>query len=99
MPATKTVDVKPAPALRPCRRATLQINHLEDGCVVYHPEQERVHFLNQTAAAVLDLCDGHHGFEDIEARLADRFDLREPGRNLAGDIIQRFIGEGLVMLA
>ena len=83
---------------RPCRSATLQRNHLEDGCVVYQPEQERVHFLNQTAAVVLELCDGRHGLQDIEAQVVEHFDLHEPGRNLTGDILQRFITEGLVTL-
>lgn len=96
MAARKVGDIKLALAERLGRPATLQINRLEDGCVVYHPEQERVHFLNQTAAMVLELCDGHHNFQDIEARVTEHFDLRDSGRNLTGDILQRFIAEGLV---
>lgn len=78
--------------------ATLQINNLEDGCVVYQQEQDRAHFLNRMAAAVLDLCDGHHGFVDIEAQVATRFAHYEPGRNLTRAILRRFIAEGLVLL-
>jgi len=66
--------------------------------VVYQPEQDRVHFLNRTAAAVLDLCDGRRGIADIEARMAARFAHDAPGRNLTDDILRRFIAVGLVLL-
>jgi hypothetical protein len=86
----------PEPRLR--RMAALQINGLKDGCVVYQPEQERVHFLNRTAAAVLELCNGRRGFADIEARVAERFDHHTPDHELTGHILRSFIAEGLVRL-
>ena len=78
--------------------ATLQINNLEDGCAIYQPEQDRAHFLNRSAATVLELCDGHRGFVGIEAQVATRFAHYEPGRNLTRAILRRFIAEGLVLL-
>ena len=93
---TKNKYPESAWASRPCRPATLQVNYLEDGCVAYQPEQERVHFLNQTAALVLELCDGRHGLQEIEAQVAAYFDPHEPGQNLTGEILQRFITDGLV---
>jgi hypothetical protein len=98
MKATKPDAVIAAPVGRLCRPASLQINRLEDGSVIYQPEQERVHFLNQTAALALELCDGRRGFQEVEAQVAERFNLHEPGLNLTGDILQRFIAEGLVKL-
>jgi PqqD family protein of HPr-rel-A system len=76
----------------------LQINRLKDGCVVYQPEQDRVHFLNQTAAMVLELCDGHHDDQDIEAQVAEHLGLHAPDRKVSGGILQRFLAEGLIMV-
>jgi len=84
-------------ALRPCRPATLQINPLEDGCVVYQPEQESVHFLNQAAAMVLELCDGQHSYTDIEAEVSAHFVGHKGGRNLTGEILERFSVQGLIL--
>ena len=88
-----------APTQRLSRPATLQINRLEDGCVVYQPEQDRVHFLNQTAAMVLELCDGHHDCHAIEVQVAEHLGLHAPDRKVSGDILQRFLAEGLIMVA
>jgi Coenzyme PQQ synthesis protein D (PqqD) len=35
-----------------------QRNEVSDGFVIYDGERDYVHFLNPTAAAVLELCDG-----------------------------------------
>lgn len=99
MTATKAKARHLAPAQRLGRPATLQINRLEDGCVIYQPEQERVHFLNQTAAMVLELCDGHHDGQAIEAQVAEHLGLHATARKVAGDTLQRFLAEGLIMAA
>ena len=96
--ATATDVLQLAPALRLGQLAPLQIDRLKEDCVVYQPEQERVHSLNPTAAAALDLCAGHHGFADIEARVAARFARDKPDHNLTGEILHRFLAEGLVLL-
>lgn len=98
MTATKADDRNLAPAQRLSRPATLQINRLEDGCVVYQPEQDRVHFLNQTAALVLELCDGHHDCHAIEAQVAEHLGFHAPDPKVSGDILQRFLAEGLIMV-
>jgi len=99
MTATKVGTKNIAQAQRLSRSATLQINHLEDGCVVYQPEQDRVHFLNNTAAMVLKLCDGHCDYQDIEAQITKDLGLHTTARKMSGDILQRFLAEGLIMLA
>lgn len=95
---TTTKADKSAPARRFSRPATLQLNRLEDGCVVYQPEQDRVHFLNRMAAVVLDLCDGQHDGQDIEAQVAKHLGRHASHRKVSGDILQRFLAEGLVIV-
>lgn len=84
--------------VRLCQRPNLQVNPLPDGCVVYQRDKSLVHFLNQTAAQILGLCDGHHSPQRIETRVAEHFSVRQPGHNLTGDILQRFIAAGLVVV-
>ena len=84
------------PRQRLCRRTDLQIHPLEDGCVVYQPDPDRVHFLNLTAALVLELCDGRHGVRAIEKQVAAACGHADPGRNLTGAVLERFLKEGLV---
>ncbi len=99
MTATKADARNLAPTQRLSRPATLQINRLEDGCVIYQPEQDRVHFLNQTAAIVLELCDGHHDGLAIAAQVAEHLGPHATARKVSCDILQRFLAEGLIMVA
>ncbi|MCX6997178.1 MAG: hypothetical protein NTV49_08845 [Kiritimatiellaeota bacterium] len=84
---------------RLCRRADLQIHPLADGCVVYQPDQERVHFLNLTAAAVLELCDGRHDAASLEAAMVVAVGAQGPRRKLTGGAVQQLIEAGLVTVA
>lgn len=54
----------------PRAHAEVEIHFVEDGCVVYLPETDQVHFLNATVSLVLDLCDGQHDVHAIERELA-----------------------------
>ena len=81
---------------RLCRRSDLQIHALDDGCVVYQPDPDRVHFLNLTAAWVLELCDGRNGFQDIEREVSASSGAARPKRRLTGAIIEQFIREDLI---
>jgi hypothetical protein len=51
----------------------LDIHVVEDGYVVYHQAANRVHYLNATAAMVLELCDGTRTDAEIAADTASWF--------------------------
>jgi hypothetical protein len=57
------------------RTAGLDWREVADGYVVYDERRELVHFLNLTAAAVLELCDGESDVAAIAASLQKMFDL------------------------
>ena len=82
--------------LRPRREASLDVHSVEDGYVAYHPGRDRVHFLNATAALVLELCDGRRGYREIEEMVAEAFSVDDPCRNLTGTVLDRLLDEGLV---
>ncbi len=46
-----------------------------DGCVIYDEQREQVHFLNPTAAAILELCEGGSDLRTIVAVMQEAFDL------------------------
>lgn len=67
-----------------------------DGYVVYEAGTDRVHYLNNTAALVLELCTGANSREDIVTALRSAFNLQDAPGAEVGDILGRFAGEGLI---
>lgn len=57
---------------------------MNDGYVVYQPTHDRVHHLNQTAALVLELCNGRHAPGDMARLLQLAWQLPDaPGEEVA----------------
>jgi hypothetical protein len=67
-----------SPTRRPTRIDGLEINEVADGLVVYQADPERVHYLNNTAAVVFELCDGRLTVAEITQQVADTFSLADP---------------------
>jgi hypothetical protein len=59
----------------PTKVQGLDINETDDGLIVYQESTDRVHHLNQTAAVVLELCDGTRTVEEIARVVAETFGL------------------------
>ena len=53
----------------------LYVRDLEDEKVIYDKENGRVHFMNQTATFILELCNGTRSKEQIIERVLDRYDV------------------------
>lgn len=53
----------------------IEITAVADGYVVYHPERDRVHYLNQTSALILELCNGRNAEADLPELLRLAYDL------------------------
>ena len=70
---------------------------VEGGCKVQHPENDRVHHLNATAAAILLLCDGQHSVSDIAQLLGENYNLPAPPADDINEMISEFETEGLVI--
>jgi hypothetical protein len=62
-------------AARPVRVSGLEVNEVADGLVVYQADGERVHYLNNTAAVVFELCTGENTEGEIAALLGGAFEL------------------------
>jgi hypothetical protein len=74
----------------------LEINKVADGYVVYQPGRERVHYLNNTAAFVLELCDGQLAPDTIVQLLQEAFNLPKPPEAEVAECLKTLFQEGLV---
>lgn len=78
------------PRGKPRLRPDLLFRRVDDDYVVYDPVRDATTLLNMEAAAVLDLCDGEHGPEEIAAELASLMQL--PLSEVATQV-QRILGD------
>ena len=81
---------------RPSAVDGLDINEVKDGLVVYDPRQDRVHYLNATAAVVFALCDGVHDRPEIADLVATAFGLDEAPRDDVDACLTQLSDEGLL---
>ncbi len=80
----------------PVRVPDLEINEVADGYIVYQPDRDRVHYLNQTAAVVLELCNGRNAEADLPELLRLAWDLSEAPIEEVADCLELFRKEGLI---
>ena len=68
----------------------------DDGFVVHDANRDVVHYLNQTAAIVLSLCNGKRSTDQIAQLLKNQFGLGESPRDDVLESVTKFADEGLV---
>ncbi len=49
----------------PVTKKCVELEELDDGCILYDTEKDEVHSLNSTAASIWICCDGKHSVKDI----------------------------------
>jgi hypothetical protein len=76
------------------RAVGLDVNEVPDGYIIYQTASDRVHYLNNTAAVVFELCDGARDADDIVSRVKKMFEGAADGEVEA--CIQNLLKEGLV---
>lgn len=81
---------------RYAKLAGLETEQVPDGYVVYLSARERVFFLNNTAAVILELCDGEHTLEEIAKILVAAYELDELPEEAFQTSVSNLIDEGLI---
>ena len=81
---------------RPQRLDGLEAHEVEDGLVVYQASNDRVHYLNPSAALVFELCTGEHTEEEIGDVLAAAWSLPTPPRAEVRECLAQLRSEGVV---
>jgi len=80
----------------PVRSDTIEINPVDDGYVVYDPEYDRVHYLNHTAAVVLELCTGANSLADIAAGVRAAYGVPDSLETHVRECVDKLRAERLV---
>ena len=75
-----------------------EVSHMPDGFVVYQVKDEKVHYLNPTAAMIYELCGTRLTVADIAAHLQKAFSLPEPPVTEVVDCIDSLVTQGLIEL-
>ncbi|MGA3201083.1 MAG: PqqD family protein [Bryobacteraceae bacterium] len=55
----------------------LEFHIVDDQCLLYHPDSDRIHYLNPTAGLVFELCDGNHTAGQIAILVQEAYGLPE----------------------
>jgi hypothetical protein len=74
----------------------LEVHEVPDGYIIYQSQQDRVHYLNKTAAIIFEFCDGSLETDDIVARVAKAFDLGTSGHAEIRAGLDSLVKEGLL---
>jgi Coenzyme PQQ synthesis protein D (PqqD) len=88
--------MRDAASRNPVMARDLELNEVADGYIVYQPDRDRVHYLNQTAAVVLELCNGENAEADIPELVRLAWDLPEPPVDEVADCLEGLRKEGLI---
>lgn len=82
---------------RPKKKKTILEKELEDGMVLYDPENEKIHSLNNTAAYIWILCDGKKTTQEITDLIKKDFrKFEDAPEKLVVLTLKRFLNEGLI---
>jgi hypothetical protein len=81
----------------PMHVGNLDISPADDGCVIYDPEQDRIHFLNPTAVLILELCNGENSLEQIADLVKQAYGLPEAPAEDVREALKQLKAEGLLL--
>jgi hypothetical protein len=94
MPDPSRID---DPLWRPTAAPGVEIHQVEDGCILYQTDRDRVHHLNRTAAILFTLCTGQNGVAELQEALRLAFDLASAPAAEARGCLRQLAAEDLIV--
>ncbi|MEP6564104.1 MAG: PqqD family protein [Mesorhizobium sp.] len=79
------------------KATNLEISQVPDGYVVYQTERDHVHYLNNVAAVIFELCESENTVEDIGAILQSAYELDSVPEDELQASMERLVEEGLIV--
>jgi hypothetical protein len=73
-----------------------EISMVPDGCMIYQPSRERVHYLNPTALIVYELCGAGRPVKAIEAFISMAYGLAASPSEAVHACVASLVKEGLI---
>ncbi len=80
----------------PKQIAGLDVEETDEGYIIYEPDRDRVHFLNATAALILELCNGENSVVEIADLVQQAFELPDAPMQAVKDVLTQMGDEGLL---
>jgi Coenzyme PQQ synthesis protein D (PqqD) len=74
----------------------LDISLSDDGYLIHRPQQDRITFLNSTAALILELCNGENSPDEIADLVKQAYGLPTAPLEDVRDALKHLRAEGLV---
>lgn len=68
----------------PAKVPGMEVNDVADGLVVFDPDEKQVHYLNNTASIVFELCDGKADAAEIAVKAAELL----PGQDWSSQVAE-----------
>ena len=84
------------PAIGPAQVATLEVDEVGDGLVIYQRRPERVHYLNNTASLLYLLSTGATSAIEMAVALEQAFDLKTTPLDETTDCVDRLLELGVL---
>ena len=75
----------------------LEVHEVPDGYIVYQKQRDRVHYLNQSAAIIFELCDNTLQPQDVVERVAKIFALDPSAHDEIRAALDALVQEGLIL--
>ena len=85
------------PSWYPNTAEGLETNEVADGYIVYQSDRDRVHYLNNTAAILLALCNGKSAVTELPELIREAFSLAAPPVSEIRDCLKQLVTEGLIV--
>lgn len=83
-------------SLRFQRVPDIEVREVTHGYVAYDPLRDRLHFLNDTAAMLLEMCDGKLTAGQLPEMIASVYRLADPPAAEVERCIRKLVEEGLL---
>lgn len=84
-------------SFKPLRSDGLEIDEAGDGFIVYDSGRDRVHYLNHTAAVVLELSTGRLSVSEIATWISQAYSLGRAPTSDVERLIDELVAEGLLL--
>ena len=82
----------------PKRRGGLEAHLVDDQFVIFEAGADRVHYLNATAALILEFCDGTRSVSEIVTLVGEAYSLPDAPVEQVHVGLESLIAEGLIYL-
>jgi hypothetical protein len=90
------MEEQTAIADHPRKKEGLEVHPVGDQFVIYETGTDRIHYLNPTAALVLEFCDGDHSPAEIAALVQEAYGLADAPCEEVGSCLGSLKETGIV---